>query len=80
MDEADDVVEGGVVAEFELVVAGDVVGLADGGEQFGLLHRVDAEVGFEVEIEVEHLGWVAGLFGDEGQDGCFDLIDGRGLW
>ena len=77
VDEADDVVEGGVVAEFELVVAGDVVRVADGGEQFGLLHRVDAEVGFEVEIEVEHLGRVAGLCGDELEDLRRHRIDHR---
>ena len=73
-DEADDVVEGGVVAELELVVAFDAVGFADGGEEFGLFDGVDAEVGFEVEIEIEHLGWVAGLFGDQRQDPCGDGI------
>ena len=34
--------EGGVVAQLEVLVAGDVVGLADGGEGLGLLDRVDA--------------------------------------
>ena len=65
VDEADDVVEGRVVAELEGVVAFDAVDLADGGEQFGLFDGVDAEVGFEVEVHVEQFGRVAGLFGDE---------------
>ena len=68
-------VEGRVVAELELVVAFDAVFLADGGEQFGLFDGVDAEVGFEVEVEGEHLGGVAGLFGDEGDDACGDGVD-----
>ena len=67
-DEADDVVEGGVVAELEFVVAFDAVFLADGGEQFGLFDGVDAEVGFHVEVEGQHVGGVAGLFGDQGDD------------
>ncbi len=67
-DEADDVVDGGVVAELEFVVAFDAVFLADGGEQFGLFDGVDAEVGFQVEVHGQHLGGVAGLFGDEGDD------------
>ena len=77
-DEAEDVVEGRVVAELELVVAFDAVFLADGGEQFGLLDGVDAEVGFEVEVEGQHLGGVAGLFGDEGHDACGDGVDRHG--
>ncbi len=66
--------EGRVVAELEFVVAFDVVGGADGGEEFGLFDGVDAEVGFEVEVEVEHVGWVAGLFGDESEDGGGDVV------
>ena len=77
MDEADDVGEGGVVAEFELVVAFDAVVLADGGEHFGLFDGVDAEVGFEVEVEGEHVGRVAGLVGDQGEDVGFDVSVGR---
>ena len=76
-DEADDVVDGRVVAEFEFVVVVDAVFLADGGEQFGLFDGVDAEVGFEVEVDGEHLGRVAGLFGDEGDDACGDRVDRR---
>ncbi len=34
---------------------------------------VDAEVGFEVEFGVEHLGRIAGLRGDDGED----LLDDR---
>ena len=79
MDEADDVGEGGVVAEFELVVAFDAVVLADGGEHFGLFDGVDAEVGFEVEVEGEHVCRVAGLVGDQGEDVGFDVSVGRRL-
>ena len=79
-DEADDVAQGGVVAQVEGVVAGDAVALADGGEHLGLFDGVDAEVGFEVEVGVEHVGRVAGLGGDDLQDRGGDVLTrGRGL-
>jgi hypothetical protein len=62
-----DVLEGGEVAQLEVFLARDVVGLANGGEGLGLLHGVDAEVRLEVEIEVEHVGRVAGLLGHDGE-------------
>ena len=72
-DEADDVGEGGVVAELELVVAFDAEAFADEGEDLGLFDGVDAEVGFEVEVEVEHVGGVAGLVGHHGEDLGLDV-------
>ena len=77
-DEADDVAQGGVVAQAEVVVAGDAVALADGGEHLGLFDGVDAEVGFEVEVGVEHVGGVAGLGGDDLQDRGGDVRQPRG--
>ena len=59
------VVQGGEVAQLEVVLAGDVVGLAHGGEGLGLLDGVDAEVGLEVEVHLEHVGGIAGLLGDD---------------
>ena len=76
-DEADDVAQGRVVAEIEVVVAVDRVALADGGEHLGLLDRVDPEVGLEVELGVEHVGRVTGLGGDDLQDRGRDLLGAR---
>ena len=67
LDPADDVRQRREVAQLERVLARDVVGLAHGGEGLGLLHGVDAEVGLEVEVEVEHVRRVAGLLGDDGE-------------
>ena len=69
---ADDVVERRVVAQLQRVVARDPVGLADRGEHLGLLDRVDPEVGLEVEVQVEQVGRVAGLLGDDGEDALGD--------
>ena len=68
VDEGDDVAERRVVAQLDGVVAFDPEAFADGGEHLGLLDRVDAEVGFEVEIDVEHVGRVAGRVGHQGDD------------
>ena len=38
----------------------------------GLLDRVDAEIGLEVEIEVQHVGRVAGLLRHDGEDAIAD--------
>jgi hypothetical protein len=71
-DELHDVAERREVAQAELVVARDVVGGADGGEGLGLLDGVDAEVGLQVELHVEHVARIAGLVGDDGQDRLSD--------
>ena len=75
-DPADDVGEGGEVAQFEGVVAGHTVVAADGGEDFGLLDGVDAEVGFQVEVDVEQVGRIAGEFGDDADDGVGQVVAG----
>ena len=74
-------VEGRVVAQLERVVALDPVGLADRGEDLGLLDGVDPEVGLEVEVHVEQVGRIAGLLGDDRQHPLLDLVaaGGRGL-
>ena len=77
VDEADDVREGRVLAQLAAVVARDSPLLPHGREELGLLDGVDAEVGFEVELGVEHLGRVAGLLGHDGQDARQDRVPGR---
>ena len=56
--------ERGIVAELAIFVARNVVDLADRGKHLRLLDSVDAEIGFEVQIEIEHVGRVAGLLDD----------------
>src|SRR5579884_2125294 len=51
--------------------------LTKGANELRLFDRVDAEVGLEVEIKVEHLLWVAGLLRDNGQDLLPDFILAR---
>ena len=65
------------VAELHVLLTLDAVCLADGGEGFGLLHGVDAEVGFEVEVHLQHVLGVAGLVRDDFED---FLDDGVGGW
>ncbi len=69
--------EGGEVAELEVVVAFELVVLADGGEDFGLFDGVDAEVGFEVEVGVQQVGGVAGHLGDDRGDRVDDVVTRR---
>ena len=49
---------------------------AERGHDFHALDGVDAEVGVQAHVEIEHLGGVAGFFSDHGKDGGGD---GRGV-
>jgi hypothetical protein len=60
--------EGWEFSQLELIVAGNVVGLTHRGKGLGLLDGVDPEIGFEIELQIEHVGRVSGLLGDDGQD------------
>ena len=62
------------LAELQVLVARDVVVSADRREHLGLLHRVDAEVRFEVEVERQHVGWIVGLFRDNPYNLLFDVV------
>ena len=66
--EPDDVRQRRKVAQLEILVARNVVDLADGSEHLRLLDGVDAEVGFQIEIEIQHVLGIAGLLDHECQD------------
>ena len=68
--------QGRDIAQLEVLVARDVVNLADGGEHLRLLDSVDAEIGFEIQIQVQHVFRIAGLFDDQGQNAFLDGIGG----
>ena len=46
--------ERGEVAEFDLIVTSYAICFADGREHLGLFDGIDAQIGFEIEIQVEH--------------------------
>ena len=73
-DPADDVGERGEVAQLEAVVAGDAVVAADGGEDLRLLDGVDAEVGLQVQVDVEQVRRIAGELGDDADHGLDDVV------
>ena len=53
--ELDHVRQGREVAQLQILVARNVVGCAHRGKHLRLLDGVDAEVGFQIEIEVQHV-------------------------
>ena len=70
----------GIVAQLAILVARDVVDFADGGKHLCLLDGVDAEIGFEIEIQIQHIFGIAGLLYRQSQDALFDRVfrlDGR---
>ncbi len=82
IDEPDHMRERGIVAQLAILVARNVIDLANGGEHFRLLDRVDAEIGLQVEIQVQHVFGVSRLLDHQSQDAFLDGIsaawdDGR---
>ena len=60
-----------VIAQFDLIVTSNAVGFADRRHDLRLLHRIDAEIGFEIEVQIEHVDGIAGLLGYQRQDSVF---------
>ena len=54
--------QGGVVAQLAILVTRNVVYLPDSREHFRLLDRVDPEIRFQIQIEIEHIQRIARLF------------------
>ena len=54
IDEPDYMRQGGKFAQPDLVIARDSVRLADCGKHFRLLDCVDAQVGLEIQVEIQH--------------------------
>ena len=44
--------EGGEFAQLEVLIAGNLVGHAHRGKHFRLLNGIDAEVRFQIEIQI----------------------------
>ena len=72
--EPDDMRQRRIVAQLAVLVARDVVDLADGGEHLRLLDGVDAEVGFEIEVEIQHVLRIAGLLDHKRQNAFLHRI------
>ena len=69
--------ESGEVAEPHVLIALDAEALPHRREHLGLLDRVDAQVGFQVEIEVEQITRVAGKPLDNIQNGLLHRVSRR---
>ena len=59
--EPDHVRQGGEVAQLAVLIARNVVDLADRREHFRLFDGVDTEVGFEIQFQVQHVFGIASL-------------------
>ena len=62
------------LAELEVFITRDVVVSTNSREHLGLLDRIDAEVGLEVEIQVEHVGRIVGRLGHNSNHHLFDVV------
>ena len=64
----------GIVAQFAAVITRNAVDLADGGEHLCLLDGIDAKVGFEIEIQIQHVPGIASLFDREVHNALFHRV------
>ena len=66
--------ESGIVAQLAAFIARNAVNLANGSEHLRLFHSIHAEVRLKVEVEIQHVLGVAGLFDDQGENALFDGV------
>ena len=78
--ELDHVRQRRIVAQLAVLVARNVVDLADGREHLRLLDGVDAEVGFEIEVQIQHVFRIAGLLHHQLQDAFLHGLAGVSVW
>ena len=67
MHEPDHTLQRRVVAQAQALLLRNVEGIAHGLEGLGLLHRVDAQVRLQVQVQIQHVLRVAGLLGHDAQ-------------
>ena len=60
--------QSGEVAQLEILITRNVVRRAHSGEHLRLFYGVDAEVGFEIEVQVKHVCGIACFFGNNGEN------------
>src|SRR5579862_6050588 len=65
LSELDHVRQSRKVAKLQVLFARDVVRRPDRGKHLRLFDGIDTQIGLEIEIEVEHLLRVTGLFGND---------------
>ena len=78
-DEADHAAQRRIVTEVDTFLNRNGERLTNGGKGFGLLDRVDAEIRFQIQVEVQHVLGIAGLLGHDTQDLLDHLVSGRQL-
>ena len=69
--------QGWIIAQLPVLVARNLVSLADGGKDLRLLNCVDAQIGFEIKIQIEHVNRITGFLGYQTQYSFFHWI---ALW
>ena len=62
------------IAQLAVFVARNVVDLADGGKHLCLLDRIDAQVRFQIQIQIEHVDRVTGLLGYQSEYSLFHRV------
>src|SRR3954468_16793225 len=66
--------QGRKVPQAKFLVARDGVGLAYRGKYFGLLDGINPEIGFEIQVKVQHVWWVTRLLSDEPENSLPDYV------
>ena len=54
---------GRIVFELDTVLLGDTIVFTQAGKQFSLFHRINTQVGFHIQVNIQHVFGVTRLFG-----------------
>ena len=74
MHKPDHALQRWVVAQAQALLLRDVEGLAHGLKGLGLLHRVNAQVRLQVQVQIQHVLGIARLVGHNTQHGGGDGV------
>ena len=73
-----------VVTQRDTVIAFDVPLLTDRGKHLSLLHRINTQISFQIQIPIQHVGRISGLGRNNRQHLVSDFVAGSlgalGLW
>jgi len=69
------------IPQLQIVLARDVIRCANRSEHLRLLDGIDTKIRFQVQIEIQHIGRIARLLGNDPENGVPDVValDRRGV-
>ena len=60
--------QGWKIFKFKICLSRNLIGFSNSGKGLGLFNGIDAQIGLEIELHIEHIGRITRLLGDNLND------------